>query len=203
MVRSRDLQFAEEVAWLYLPEIQVPSDNLFAKIIEIVKRLPDQTCRCYEYEGGDCGSLRFSVGEPDFQVARPVFRPETPWPMLLANVYDSNIQSMIDWTLVTGFDWDEGNARKSAEKHSVSQGEAEQVFFNEPLLLLPDHKHSDHEQRIHALGRTEEDRLLHITFTLRDGGKLIRVISARDMHRKERTIYGEAKKKDSRIENGS
>jgi uncharacterized DUF497 family protein len=179
MVRSRDLQFAEEVAWLYLPEIQVPSDNLFAKIIEIVKRLPDQTCRCYEYEGGDCGSLRFSVGEPDFQVARPVFRPETPWPMLLANVYDSNIQSMIDWTLVTGFDWDEGNARKSAEKHS------------------------DHEQRIHALGRTEEDRLLHITFTLRDGGKLIRVISARDMHRKERTIYGEAKKKDSRIENGS
>jgi hypothetical protein len=50
---------------------------------------------------------------------------------------------MIDWALVIGFDWDAGNARKSVEKHSVSQGEAEQVFFNEPLLLLPDRKHSN------------------------------------------------------------
>ncbi len=104
---------------------------------------------------------------------------------------------MIDWALVTGFDWDEGNARKSAEKHSVSQGEAEQVFFNEPLLLLPDQKHSDKEQRFHALGKTQDGRPLHVTFTLRDGGKLIRVISARDMHRKERMFYGKAKKENS------
>ena len=102
---------------------------------------------------------------------------------------------MIDWLLVTGFDWDEGNARKSAEKHSVSQGEAEQIFFNEPLL--PDRKHSDKEQRFHALGKTQDGRLLHVSFTLRDGGKLIRVISARDMHRKERMFYGKAKKEDS------
>jgi uncharacterized DUF497 family protein len=99
--------------------------------------------------------------------------------------------------IVIGFDWDEGNARKSAEKHSVSQGEAEQVFFNEPLLLLPDQKHSDTEQRFHALGKTQDGRLLHVTFTLRDGGELIRVISARDMHRKERMFYGKAKKEDS------
>jgi uncharacterized DUF497 family protein len=104
---------------------------------------------------------------------------------------------MIDWALVIGFDWDEGNARKSAERHSVSQGEAEQVFFNEPLLLLPDRKHSDKEQRFHALGKTQDGRLLHVTFTLRDGGRLIRVISARDMHRKERMFYGKAKKEDS------
>ncbi|MGB5567711.1 MAG: BrnT family toxin [Sedimenticolaceae bacterium] len=104
---------------------------------------------------------------------------------------------MIDWALVIGFDWDEGNARKSVEKHSVSQGEAEQVFFNQPLLLLPDHKHSDKEQRLHALGKTDVGRALHVTFTLRDGGTLIRVISARDMHRKERMFYGKAKKEDS------
>jgi hypothetical protein len=104
---------------------------------------------------------------------------------------------MIAWLLVTGFDWDEGNARKSTEKHSVSQGEAEQVFFNEPLLLLPDRKHSDKEQRFHALGKTQDGRLLHVSFTLRDGGKLIRVISARDMHRKERMFYGNVKKEDS------
>lgn len=101
---------------------------------------------------------------------------------------------MIDWGRVTGFDWDEGNALKSADKHSVSQAQAEQVFFNEPLLLVPDLKHSQQEPRYHALGTTDEGRLLHITFTLRAAGTLIRVISARDMHPKERTIYGQAKK---------
>jgi len=100
---------------------------------------------------------------------------------------------MIDWSQVTGFDWDEGNARKSAEKHSVSQAEAERVFFNQPLLLLPDPSHGEAEARYHALGTTDEGRLLHITFTVGDGGRLIRVISARDMHRKERHVYEQAR----------
>ena len=102
---------------------------------------------------------------------------------------------MIDWTQVIGFEWDKGNARKNAEKHGVSQAEAERIFFNEPLLVLPDLKHSSHnEVRYHALGTTDEHRLLHITFTLRASGTLIRVISARDMHRKERFYYEQAKK---------
>ena len=104
---------------------------------------------------------------------------------------------MIDWALVSGFDWDEGNARKSADKHGVSQGEAEQVFFNEPLLLLPDPQHSALEPRFHALGRTDDDRLLHVSFTLRVGSTLIRVISARDMHRKEKAFYAKTTKADS------
>jgi uncharacterized protein len=89
-----------------------------------------------------------------------------------------------------GFDWDEGNRRKSTDKHDVNQAEAEQVFFNEPLLVLEDAGHSQREPRFHALGHTDAGRLLHITFTLRGDGKLIRVISARVMHRKERQIYG-------------
>ena len=96
---------------------------------------------------------------------------------------------MIDWAAVTGFDWDAGNARKSVDKHDVSQAEAEQIFFNEPLLLAHDLPHSEQEPRFHALGKTEEGRLLHITFTLRGAGRLIRIISARDMHRKERRFY--------------
>jgi uncharacterized DUF497 family protein len=95
---------------------------------------------------------------------------------------------MIDLTKITGFDWDDGNARKN-DKHGVSTAEAEQAFFNEPLLLIADAKHSQGETRFHALGRTDEGRSLHITFTLRNAGEEIRVISARDMHRKERTIY--------------
>lgn len=96
---------------------------------------------------------------------------------------------MIDWERIVGFEWDEGNARKSADKHDVSQSEAEQVFFNEPLLMVPDLRHSVIEQRIHALGRTEDGRLLHLTFTLRVNETRIRVISARDMSRKERSHY--------------
>ncbi|WP_311028052.1 BrnT family toxin [Mesorhizobium koreense] len=98
---------------------------------------------------------------------------------------------MINWTLIEGFDWDEGNARKSADKHNVGQAEAEQVFLNEPLLVMADERHSEIEARLHALGRTDSGRSLHITFTLRRAGTLIRVISARDMHRKERAWYHE------------
>ena len=98
---------------------------------------------------------------------------------------------MINWSRITGFEWDEGNARKSIDKHSVSQAEAEQMFFNEPLLVVPDSKHSEKEIRIHALGQTDEGRLLHATFTVRQQDTKIRVISARDMSRKERAHYDE------------
>tara|TARA_R110002095_G_scaffold83944_2_gene72915 strand:+ start:3764 stop:4075 length:312 start_codon:yes stop_codon:yes gene_type:complete len=101
---------------------------------------------------------------------------------------------MINWAQVTGFDWNEGNSRKNAEKHGVSQSEAEKIFFNEPLLVLEDSKHSQAEARFHALGETDDERLLHITFTLRQNGTLIRVISARNMHRKERAVYEQTKK---------
>ena len=98
---------------------------------------------------------------------------------------------MVDLAKITSFDWDEGNARKN-EKHGVSMAETEQVFFNTPLLVLEDIKHSRKELRFHALGKTDKVRLLHITFTLRGAGEKIRVISARDMHRKERAIYEKA-----------
>jgi uncharacterized DUF497 family protein len=98
---------------------------------------------------------------------------------------------MIGLAKITSFDWDEGNARKN-EKHGVSMAEAEQVFFNTPLLVLEDRKHSRHELRFHALGKTDNVRLLHLTFTLRRTSIKIRVISARDMHKKERSVYEKA-----------
>lgn len=98
---------------------------------------------------------------------------------------------MFELPSILGFEWDKGNARKN-EKHGVSMAEAEQVFFNAPLLLLEDARHSQQEPRFHALGHTDQKRLLHISFTLRAGGSLIRVISARDMHRKEKVIYAQA-----------
>ena len=99
---------------------------------------------------------------------------------------------MIDFSRVTGYQWDQGNERKNADRHGVSQGEAEQVFANRPLLVVKDTHHSHSETRFHALGVTMAGLRLHITFTLRECGSAIRVISARDMSRRERTHYERA-----------
>ena len=89
----------------------------------------------------------------------------------------------------TGFDWDKGNSDKNWIRHQVSRSECEQVFFNEPLVIADDEKHSESEKRWYLLGQTDFERLLFIVFTIR--GELIRIISARDMHKKERKIYYE------------
>ena len=95
----------------------------------------------------------------------------------------------MDLTRIEGFDWDDGNSRKSVDRHDVSQAEAEQVFVDPRLLVSADEKHSTSEPRFHALGTTAAGRLLQISFTLRRDETKLRVISARDMNRKERTLY--------------
>jgi len=99
------------------------------------------------------------------------------------------IYNMIDLDRIVGFDWDDGNSAKSVAKHQVSRAEAESVFFGDPLIIVEDTRHSGRERRLNALGMTHQNRPLHIAFTLRQDETLIRVISARDMNRKERRIY--------------
>lgn len=87
----------------------------------------------------------------------------------------------------TGFDWDEGNSGKNWNRHRVSDGECEEVFFSHPLVAAADEKHSQTEERLYVLGRTESGRRLFVVCTIR--GERIRVISARAMTRKERRHY--------------
>ncbi len=94
---------------------------------------------------------------------------------------------MIDFGQITGFDWDDGNRQKNWDRHQVSTGECEEVFFNLPLLLQDDSGHSQSEPRFYVLGQTNTARLLFIAFTVRKDK--IRVISARAMSHKEREIY--------------
>ena len=86
-----------------------------------------------------------------------------------------------------GFEWDDGNRNKSQAKHKVSTGEAEQVFFNEPLVIIDDVKHSQIEKRFAAFGVTDTGRRLVVIYTIRDDK--IRVVSTRNMHRKEKVFY--------------
>ena len=85
------------------------------------------------------------------------------------------------------FDWSGGNAEKNWDGHGVTPLEAEQVFFNAPLLAGADVAHSQKEARFYVLGQTDEGRALFVAFTMR--GRRLRVVSARDMSRKERRVY--------------
>lgn len=85
-----------------------------------------------------------------------------------------------------GFEWDVGNREKNL-KHGVHASECEQVFFNAPLVILDDPKHSVAEDRFAAFGQTDQGRRLVVVYTQR--GNLLQVISARDMNRRERALY--------------
>ena len=98
----------------------------------------------------------------------------------------------LDFSHLQGFQWDKGNLNKNWDKHQVSTGECEEVFFNEPFYVYYDDNHSIVENRYFVLGETNEQRRLFMVFTVRES--LIRVISARDMHKNERKIYENLKK---------
>jgi uncharacterized DUF497 family protein len=99
---------------------------------------------------------------------------------------------MNQFSSIAGFQWDEGNSQKSAQKHDVHPTEAEEIFFNTPLIIS-NHKHSRDEKRYLALGMTNKKRFLTVIFTLRESDTLIRIISSRDQHQKERIVYAKAK----------
>ena len=94
-----------------------------------------------------------------------------------------------DFDNFLGFQWDRGNIDKNLIKQNVENWECEQIFFNKPILVLEDLSHSLSEKRWAAFGKTDADRLLMVVFTKR--GKSLRIISARDMNKKEKQFYEE------------
>jgi len=92
----------------------------------------------------------------------------------------------------TGFECDEGNLNKNWKRHYVTPQEAEDVFFHEPLIVRVDLRHSKQEKRYYALGQTSTGRCLFVAFTIR--GSLVRVISVRDMNRREKEAYANREK---------
>jgi len=66
----------------------------------------------------------------------------------------------------------------------------EEVFFDDEKTVYKDRLHSKSEKRFILLGKTRQQRLLYISFTVR--GKKIRIISARNINRKEVQLYEKA-----------
>jgi uncharacterized DUF497 family protein len=94
-----------------------------------------------------------------------------------------------------GFDWDDANAIKNWERHRVTPEEAEDIFFHDPFVVRSDASHSRSEKRYLALGQTAQGRRLFVAFTIRR--KLIRVISLRDMSKREIEEYERHEESDS------
>jgi uncharacterized DUF497 family protein len=94
------------------------------------------------------------------------------------------------------FDWDSGNIDKNLNKHGLDYFTIEEIFFNQPLIVVEDFEHSEREERCYSLGRTDKSEVLFTVFTIRNDK--IRVISSRKANRKEREIYEEFKR-DTRV----
>lgn len=84
------------------------------------------------------------------------------------------------------FQWDKGNIGKNL-KHKVQDNEAEETFFDKKKKIYKDYLHSDVEDRNILIGKTKKERILYLVFTIR--GKKVRIISARDINKKEVAMY--------------
>lgn len=95
------------------------------------------------------------------------------------------------------FEWDKGNIDKNLKKHKVANKESEEIFLNEPRFTIEDEKHSLTEKRYLIWGKTDKGRRLAAIYTIRN--KKVRIISARDMNKKEKEAYEEKIQINSKI----
>lgn len=99
--------------------------------------------------------------------------------------------TVVDLPEIVEFEWDSGNEQKNWITHRVSAEEAEEPFFSEERLVLEDERHStEHEARYIVIGKSKQERMLFIVYTIRK--EKIRIISARDADKKEVLFYEKA-----------
>ncbi len=95
----------------------------------------------------------------------------------------------VDFSNINAFQWDIGNSKKP-KKHGLSIEEVDEAFFDDQRIVFDDWKHSITEKRFTLLGKTKQERIVNVTFTIRN--RKIRVITARDINKKEVFLYEKA-----------
>jgi uncharacterized DUF497 family protein len=88
------------------------------------------------------------------------------------------------------FSWDRAKAARNLKKHGVSFDEAQTVFYDDFAVQFFDETHSEGEERFLMLGMSTGANLLLVCHYEREGGQLIRIISARRATKSESTFYG-------------
>ena len=90
------------------------------------------------------------------------------------------------------FDWDPAKATSNLRKHGVSFEEAQSVFYDEFAIQFYDESHSsDEEERFLMLGMSSGAHLLLVCHCERNGGDVVRIISARKATKQESFFYGQ------------
>lgn len=89
------------------------------------------------------------------------------------------------------FDWDPAKAASNLRKHGVSFEEARSVFYDEFAIQFYDEPHSSDEERFLMLGMSSGAHLLLVCHCERDGGGVVRIISARKATKQESSFYGQ------------
>jgi len=90
---------------------------------------------------------------------------------------------------VLRFEWDDRKDEQNRRKHGISFEEAQTVFYDEQALLIADPDHSQQGERFILLGLSSALRTLVVCHCYRQGGDVIRLISARRADRQERENY--------------
>jgi len=85
------------------------------------------------------------------------------------------------------FEWDITKAEKNLRKHRVAFNEATSVLKDKLSITIHDPDHSVDEERYITIGASIAGRLLMVAHT--DRGDRTRIISARELNRKEREAY--------------
>ena len=87
------------------------------------------------------------------------------------------------------FEWDSTKAAANLKKHKVSFEEAKSIFYDEFAVQFFDEENSNDEERFLLLGMSTGARLLLVCHCERESGNVIRIISARNATKRERTFY--------------
>ena len=87
------------------------------------------------------------------------------------------------------FEWDERKNRANQRKHGVSFEEARTVFFDQQAVEFYDDEYGELEDRFLLLGVSSKLRVLMVCHCLREGGGVIRIISARKATKNEQREY--------------
>ncbi len=98
---------------------------------------------------------------------------------------------MVDLSKILGFEWDKWNIDKSYKKHGITPNETEEIFLDIDVKIEKDIKHQQQENRFIAIGKTTEEKILFVIFTLRSDK--IRIISGRIANKKEGEVYQKTK----------
>lgn len=98
---------------------------------------------------------------------------------------------MVDGNRIIGFEWDKWNVDKSYKKYGITPNETEEVFLDEKVTIKKDFEHQEQEERFIAIGKTTENKILFVVFTMRKDK--IRIISGRVANKKEKEVYQRGK----------